>query len=268
MHAYPHLNIILSALDWTAISRHLDGHLEPVTTMANTSASQGTHVAAHLLSLAHPPTTVSRIFTEKVKLRPLHLKPGENPTPSGRAYRRTLRLQAASKLKKKRKPQPLSAAEKRATGLHSIPSDQQKYAIFEPLHQLWIGYINEILGSGRPISGPVAAKLASADYHGALVQVARSRCTSRVGVKGIVVKDTKFAFEIITEGDELKVLPKEHTVFRFEVRDDTEAEESKDTQPDQAAKKSLIFELHGDQFQHRAVDRANKKFKQHFLPDL
>ncbi|KFY82074.1 hypothetical protein V500_10845 [Pseudogymnoascus sp. VKM F-4518 (FW-2643)] len=236
--------------------------------MANTSASPGTHVAAHLLSLAHPPTTVSRIFTEKVKLRPLHLKPGENPTPSGRAYRRTLRLQAASKLKKKRKPQPLSAAEKRATGLHSIPSDQQKYAIFEPLHQLWIGYINEILGSGRPISGPVAAKLASADYHGALLQVARSRCTSRVGVKGIVVKDTKFTFEIITEEDELKVLPKEHTVFRFEVRDDTEAEESKDTQPDQAAKKSLIFELHGDQFQHRAVDRANKKFKQHFLPDL
>ncbi|KFX93466.1 hypothetical protein O988_06815 [Pseudogymnoascus sp. VKM F-3808] len=200
--------------------------------MANTSASPGTHVAAHLLSLAHPPTTASRIFTEKVKLRPLHLKPGENPTPSGRAYRRTLRLQAASKLKKKRKPQPLSAAEKRATGLHSIPSDQQKYAIFEPLHQLWTGYINEILGTGRPISGPVAAKLASADYHGALVQVARSRCTSRVGVKGIVVKDTKFTFEIITEQNELKVLPKEHTVFRFEVRDDAdaEAEESKDIQ--------------------------------------
>ena len=236
--------------------------------MATTSTSPGTHVAVHLLSHAHPPATASRIFAEKVKLRPLHLKPGESPTLSARAYRRTLRLQATSKLKRKRKPQPLSAAEKRATGLHTIPRDQQKYSIFEPLHHLWIGYMNEILGPGRPISGPVAAKLASADYHGALVQVARSRCTSRVGVKGIVVKDTKFTFEIITEGNELKVLPKEHTVFRFEVRDGAETGDLKDTSQDKAVNKSLVFELHGDQFQHRAVDRANKKFKQHFLPDL
>jgi ribonuclease P protein subunit POP4 len=32
--------------------------------------------------------------------------------------------------------------------------------------------------------------------------------------------------------------------------------------------KDLVFELHGDQFQHRAADRANKKFKPHFFPDL
>jgi ribonuclease P protein subunit POP4 len=29
-----------------------------------------------------------------------------------------------------------------------------------------------------------------------------------------------------------------------------------------------VFELHGNQFIHRAADRANKKFKSHFLPDL
>lgn len=236
--------------------------------MATTPTPSGTHIATHLLSHAHPPAIVSRIFTEKVKLRPLHLKPGENPTPSARAYRRTLRLQAASKLKKKRKPQPLSATEKRATGLHTIPKEQQKYIIFEPLHRLWVGYMHEILGSGRPVTGTVAAKLASADYHGALVQVTRSRCTSRVGVKGIVIKDTKFTFEIISEGNELKVLPKEHTIFRFEVPEAAEEEGPKDASEDNDARKSLFFELHGDQFQLRAVDRANKKFKQHFLPDL
>jgi len=236
--------------------------------MATTSSSSNTHIATHLLSLAHPPTTASRIFTEKVKLRPLHLKPGENPTPDARAYRRTLRLQAASKLKKKRKPQPLTAAEKRATGLHAIPKEQQKYAIFEPLHRLWIGYMHEILGPGRPVTGTVAAKLASADYHGALVEVSRSRCASRVGVKGIVVKDTKFTFEVITEANEMKVLPKEHTVFRFEVPEPLTEEKMDEDHEEKETRKSLAFEIHGDQFQHRAVDRANKKFKQHFLPDL
>ena len=32
--------------------------------------------------------------------------------------------------------------------------------------------------------------------------------------------------------------------------------------------KDLVFELHGDQFKYRAADRANRKFKSHFLPDL
>ena len=31
---------------------------------------------------------------------------------------------------------------------------------------------------------------------------------------------------------------------------------------------NLIFELHGSQFEHRATDRATKKFKQKHLPDL
>ena len=31
---------------------------------------------------------------------------------------------------------------------------------------------------------------------------------------------------------------------------------------------NLVFELHGSQFEHRATDRATKKFKQKHLSDL
>lgn len=48
------------------------------------------------------------------------------------------------------------------------------------------------------------AKLASADFHGAEVLVVRSKCVGRVGCEGIVVKDTKFTFEVITKANELK----------------------------------------------------------------
>lgn len=48
------------------------------------------------------------------------------------------------------------------------------------------------------------SKLVSADYHGAEVEVVRSRCAGRVGAKGIVVRDTKFTFVIVTEEDEMK----------------------------------------------------------------
>lgn len=133
------------------------------------------------------------------------------------------------------------------------------------------------------------AKLASADYHGAEVEVVRSQCASRVGLKGIVVRDTKFTFVIVTEKDEVKsefevclngsvwvvskltfyftAIPKEHTVFRFTIPLPNAAEagtEGKGNCQEQAASagpKPLVFELHGSQFENRPVDRANKKFK-------
>lgn len=60
-------------------------------------------------------------------------------------------------------------------------------------------------GTGAYLTAQSAgSKLASADYHGAKIMVVRSRCTSLVGLAGIVVRDTKFTFQIITQKDELK----------------------------------------------------------------
>ena len=48
------------------------------------------------------------------------------------------------------------------------------------------------------------SKLVSADYHGAELLVVRSRCVGMVGLQGIVVRDTKFTFQIITKQNQLK----------------------------------------------------------------
>jgi hypothetical protein len=48
------------------------------------------------------------------------------------------------------------------------------------------------------------SKLVSADFHGAEVEVVRSAAVGRVGIKGIVVRDTKFTFVVVTEKDEVK----------------------------------------------------------------
>jgi ribonuclease P protein subunit POP4 len=86
-------------------------------------------------------------------------------------------------------------------------------------------------------------------------------------VRGIVVKDSKFTFEIVTKKDQVKTMPKEHTIFRFTVPYPVkEGEEEKDSQ--EGEKKEFVFELHGDQFVYRAADRANRKFKSRFHTDL
>ncbi|KAK5134313.1 hypothetical protein LTR08_006742 [Meristemomyces frigidus] len=225
------------------------------------------HFAESLLKRAHSPDTASTILRERVKQRPLLLRPtSPDPSLNARSKRQYERLQKAKADRKSNKPKPLSAKRKRALCIYEIPKEQQRYAIYEPMHTMWCGYMREVLGlsGGKRVfvdansAGPM---LVSADYHGALVEVTRSRCVSRVGLKGIVVKDTKFTFEVVTGKDEVKAVPKEHTVFRFEVP--FECREG-----DGEAKQPLVFEIHGSQFENRAPERANKKVKAHFDPDL
>lgn len=169
------------------------------------------HIAEILLREAHAPESAAAIFAEKVLRKPLHLRP-TSPDPSSqdaRAKRRLQRLRKDEKTKRRQKVKPLSAKEKRISGIYEIPDDVKKYAIYEPLHKMWIGYMWEILGIEEGAKAFVTAqgagsKLTSADYHGAEVTVVRSRCVSMVGLNGIVVRDTKFTFQIITKKNELK----------------------------------------------------------------
>ncbi|TRX88854.1 hypothetical protein FHL15_010197 [Xylaria flabelliformis] len=211
-----------------------------------------------LLRGAHSPDSANRIFSDKIQHRPLFLKPSSPPPTTARDARRRARDEK-KKRTKALKPKPLSARERRRRQFYHIPKEGQKYSVFAPLHKLWVGYMREILGTELYNGGQgAAAKLSAADFHGAEVEVSRSRCPSRVGVRGIVIKDSRFVFEIITAQNQVKTLPKEGTMFRVHVP-------APDAAPDH---RPFCCEIHGDQFQHRSSDRANKKFKNHFLKKL
>ena len=44
-----------------------------------------------------------------------------------------------------RKPQRLTSREKKRLKLHQIPKEQHLYENFLPLHELWLGYMEELL---------------------------------------------------------------------------------------------------------------------------
>ncbi|CAI7623683.1 unnamed protein product [Penicillium glandicola] len=235
--------------------------------MASSPAPKA-HIAHTLLSRAHSPDSAAQQFTERVKQKPLFLRATSPSASDNRSRRRLHRLRKKEYFLKHQKPQPLSAREKRKSGLYDLPKEECKHNLFKGLHELWVGYMQEILDVKAGAHGYVSptshgSKLVSADYHGAEVEVVRSRCAGRVGVKGIVVRDTKFTFVVVTERDEMKTVPKEHTIFRFTVPVSTPSEGAQDqqTQPGAKAPAPLVFELHGNQFENRPVDRANKKFK-------
>ncbi|ROV93154.1 hypothetical protein VMCG_08734 [Cytospora schulzeri] len=229
-------------------------------------------VTQALLARAHSPTSADRIYTEKIQHRPLFLRPTSPPPQvTARQARRKERERKTKERKKALKPKPLSASQRRKLGLHDVPRDNQRYATYLPLHTLWLGYAREILGSEVYTGGQGAgAKLSAADMHGAEVEVVRSGCVGRVGIKGIVIKDARFVFEVITPKNIVKVVPKEGTLFRVEIPPAEESENTDGKEQGEKAppRKSLVFEIHGDQFAVRAADRANKKFKTHFLKTI
>ena len=168
-------------------------------------ANKNSHIAHDLLSRAFSPDEADRIFKEKVKQKPLLLRPTESDPTNARELRRRERERKQALRTKQQKPKPLTAREKRELNIYSIPTEARKYSLYEPLHRMWVGYIQEVLGEGcMPVTATTAGKLCSADFHGAEMEVVRARCVGRVGLKGIVVKDTKFTFEIITRKNELK----------------------------------------------------------------
>lgn len=95
--------------------------------------------------------------------------------------------------------------------MHDLPSEEVRYEVFKKLNAMWVGYMQEVLGlkngsnNGNPVTpASHGSKLVSADFHGAELEVVRSTCVSRVGVKGIVVRDSKFVFVLVTEKSEVK----------------------------------------------------------------
>ncbi|KAJ5098328.1 hypothetical protein N7532_005329 [Penicillium argentinense] len=238
------------------------------------SPAPKSHIAHTLLSRAHSPDSAAQQFTERIKQKPLFLRPTSPSASDNRSRRRLHRLRKQEYFHRHQRPRPLSAREKRASGLYDLPKEECKYAIFKGLHALWIEYMQEVLDlrpdgkTGVLTPASHGAKLVSADYHGAEVEVVRSRSSGRVGIKGIVVRDTKFTFVVVTEKNQVKTVPKEHTVFQFTLPLPTSEEpavkEGDKIQTDQSKSggpKPLVFELHGSQFENRPVDRANKKFK-------
>lgn len=276
-----------------------------VAAAAAAASSTPSHPAHTLLSRSHSPDTASRIFTEKLKNKPLLVNPTASATRDKRALRRHIRQHRQAYFLRKRKPQPLSAKEKRQRGVFKLKKEEIKYEIYRGLHRMWVRYMLEVLGfvkEGKEVvssaggSGDGAKRqitvtaqyhgplLASADFHGAEVEVVRCGDVGKVGIRGIVVRDTKYTFVVVTRGDEVKVLPKRDTVFRYEIPlpgpqgslAQNGGAEDRDVHGDPAAatapapvqdsadagrSKSLVFELHGNQFEFRPADRANRKFK-------
>ncbi|KIH92311.1 ribonuclease p complex subunit [Sporothrix brasiliensis 5110] len=246
------------------------------------SAATTTSAAAASLAAAAAANTAAELAAAGAS--------GHNGRDARRRNRRIKQEQRQNRAKTL-KPKPLSSRQRReiearegkegkGVGKGKRKAQKVLYSTFVPLHRLWLGYIREVLSPQELRTGgaSAAAKLTAADFHGALVEVTRSACVGRVGTRGIVLRDTRFVFEIVTAANEVKMVPKDGSFFRVEIPIEEEDGGGKavdgSTEPATAAPApaahtpTLVIEILGSQFMHRAADRAGRKFKQHFYKEL
>jgi ribonuclease P protein subunit POP4 len=150
----------------------------------------------------------------------------------------------APKPEYKSKNKALNRNKRKSMGLEDITKEQQKYNLFEPLHELWKQYIEKLIILPFKGTDDQFTKISRADLHGAYLTVTQCKCTPNIGISGIVVKDTKNLFEIITRDDKLKMIPKAHTNFRLSVG-------------------GINLILFGNQLRSRPAERISKKLKNH-----
>lgn len=222
------------------------------------------------------------IYTSRVKNRHIVL---ENPARASNVQKEHDAKKGRRKSeKKKRKIVALGRRPTDAKGLWKLEIGAQKFDLFLPLHQLWMGYMSELLGLPPPSSVPVAEampnassmhpKLVKADFHGSLLAVRQSKNPCLVGLSGIVIHETENAFKVITPKDQLKLIPKQNSIFTLAVPLYSTLLQTQ-FEPAEAVSSALsgqysgtvldaphiAFDLYGNQFCFRSAERAGRKFK-------
>ncbi|CAO3697013.1 unnamed protein product [Rhizopus stolonifer] len=199
---------------------------------ANTNTQQGLNAVKELLKeFISPKTNVDNLTQE---LRPIYVD-------RANTFVKESDKKKASKELKRKKDCKLTAKEKRLLKVYDIPKQAHKYELFEPLSELWQGYMSSLLDKGE---ANFEQKLIKADFHGAPFTVIQSTNPSFVGVSGIVVQETLSMFKLITKENKLKQIPKNTSVFNIFIK-----------------KLNKPYTIYGQQFVSRPSDRAAKKFK-------
>jgi ribonuclease P protein subunit POP4 len=85
-----------------------------------------------------------------------------------------------------------------------------------PVHRQWQQYIHNLVHPAQNLKE--AQQLAfNADLHGCFLRVTQAPEPRHIGQRGIVVRNTRNAFFLVTPDDRIMMIPKQNCVFEFAI---------------------------------------------------
>ncbi|GAY52335.1 hypothetical protein CUMW_141020 [Citrus unshiu] len=105
----------------------------------------------------------------------------------------------ALQIHSKRSRKHMSMKQLKRSGALDLPKDLQKFEKYKPMHEMWKGYITQLLKSTG--KNQLAQCLLSADLHGANIIVAECKTSALTGLSGIMIRETTETFGMVTPDD-------------------------------------------------------------------
>ncbi|XP_076640747.1 ribonuclease P/MRP subunit POP4 isoform X2 [Halictus rubicundus] len=147
----------------------------------------------------------------------------------------------------------LTSRKRMLLGLRKIGCKKDmKYNDLLPLNQLWLNYVQQMLGSKFFVNIPsnvsdpnwenINQQLIKADFHGAEISIIGSKCPSLIGLSGIVIQDTKNIFRICGQDNIIRTIPKDVVLMNIHM-------------------KNVKLELFGKDLSVKPIERTIKKLK-------
>ncbi|TFK50257.1 hypothetical protein OE88DRAFT_342761 [Heliocybe sulcata] len=247
-------------------------HRNAQLTLVSSGPFIPTYVQSHLRTSDPASTYASRIGGKQIML--------ENPAKESKAKKEREEKRRRRTEAKKKKGLGVGRV---IRGSWKLSKEQSKFELFVPLHHMWLGYMSELHNlPPQPTSVPhpnvanMHAKLVKADFHGSYIIVSQAKNPALVGSSGIVILETENAFRVINKKNQVKLLPKRNSIFKFFIPlystlASSQPSSSQTATPPLSSRLSgtqvvqdiphLEFELYGNQFCFRSAERAAKKFK-------
>ncbi len=115
------------------------------------------------------------------------------------------------------------------------------YESLLPMNKMWNEYINNLLnGNLNPDS--IALKILKADLHGSYIEVINSNNKNNIGIRGILIFESRRTFNILNKKNQIKTILKPGSLFQIYFND-------------------IQIQILGDNFLYKSAERTKAKYK-------
>ncbi|SBS85179.1 ribonuclease P protein subunit p29, putative [Plasmodium ovale] len=127
-----------------------------------------------------------------------------------------IRMEKENMIQQKKDKAGLSSRE--YTKYNVRTENDTSYEHARKLNILWSVYVCELLDvtNSKELSLDTINEM---EFNGAQIEIHKSRCATYIGIKGIVILETQYAFKIVTPDNKILVILKNKTVFIIYIQD-------------------------------------------------
>lgn len=127
--------------------------------------------------------------------------------------------------------------------IKEMKKEEIKYESLIPMNQMWNEYITSLMNKTLNVE-TINSKIVKCDLHGALIEVADSINRNNIGIKGIMLFESKKTFNILNQSNKIKTILKQGSIFKLHL-----------------PYGDIEVTILGDNFIYKSAERTKVKFK-------